>query len=102
MGFFKKLSSLFSAPGGAEDASYWVVVQCNRCGEQVRARVDTRNDLSIQYGEGNGSPTYFCRKVLIGEGHCFQRMEVELTFDQDRKLIDRKVQGGKFVDEANQ
>jgi hypothetical protein len=29
-------------------------------------------------------------------------MEVELTFDQDRKLIDRKVQGGKFVDEANQ
>jgi hypothetical protein len=31
---------------------------------------------------------------------CFQRIEVELTFDENRKLVDRQIQGGVFVDEG--
>jgi hypothetical protein len=100
MSFFKKLSNLFSSPGVLEDASYWLTVKCNRCGETIRARVDLRNDLSIEYSEdGVSAATYFCRKTLMGEGHCFQRIEVELTFDIQHKLLNREISGGQFVDD---
>jgi hypothetical protein len=99
MGLFKKLSSLFSGAGKADSDSLWIAVKCKRCGEVTRARIDLRNDLSIEYDKSGGLPTYFCRKVLIGEdGHCFQRMEVELTFDSNRKVVSREVSGGQFVD----
>jgi hypothetical protein len=98
MGILKKLSDLF-APPGSENYSYWMTVKCNRCGENIRARVDMRNDLSVLYGEGEGKAAYYCRKVLIGDQHCFQKMEVELTFDNRRRLIDRQVSGGEFVDD---
>jgi len=98
MGFFKQLGKLF-APGSKSDQwVQWVSVQCGRCGEVIRGRIDLRNDLSIQYGE-DGSPTYFTRKVFMGEGHCFQQVEVELTFDKDRRLTGRQISGGEFVDE---
>ncbi len=77
----------------------WVAVKCNRCGEVTRARINLRNDLSLEYDEASGSPTYFCRKVLMGEGgRCFQRMEVELTFDANRNVVNRDVSGGQFVE----
>ena len=99
MGILKGLSSLFSSPGKADSDALWVAVKCKRCGEVTRARVDLRNDLSIEYDEAGGMPTYFCRKVLMSEGgHCFQRMEVALTFDANRKLVNREVSGGEFVD----
>lgn len=98
MSFFKKFTNLFSAPTASQETTaYWIAVRCNRCGETLRARVDLRNDLSIEYGDS--ATTYFCRKVLIGEGHCFQRVEVELTFDADRRLINREISGGQFVEE---
>jgi hypothetical protein len=37
--------------------------------------------------------------VLIGQQHCYQQIEVTLTFDAKRNLIDQKIQGGKFVEE---
>jgi len=100
MGFFKRLSDMFTSSGKQDDVSYWFTVQCNRCGEQIRARVDKRNDPSINYDE-NGKATYFCRKVIMGDQLCFQQIEVELTFDQNRNLIDRQIKGGKFVEQAS-
>jgi hypothetical protein len=97
MSFFKKLSSLFFPTNPAPKDSYLVTVRCNRCGEKVQARVNMNNDLSIDYDEPTGKTSYFCRKVLIGEQQCFQQITVELTFDQDRKLKDRQVFGGEFV-----
>ena len=99
MGILNKLLSQFSSPSKADSDALWVAVKCKRCGEVTRARIDLRNDLSIQYDEAGGMPTYFCRKVLMSEGgHCFQRMEVALTFDPNRKLVNREVNGGEFVD----
>ncbi|NUM44229.1 MAG: hypothetical protein HUU38_05935 [Anaerolineales bacterium] len=98
MNFFKKLSTLFSSPPSRQDAdSYWLTVQCHRCGEVIRARVNLLNDLSLEFGEGEKT-TYFCRKVLMGAGQCFQRVEVELTFDGNRKLLSRNITGGKWVE----
>ena len=99
MSFFKKLSGIFKAGGKDDDVSYWFTVQCSRCGEQIRARVNKRNDPSINYDE-NGKATYFCRKVIMGDQLCFQKIEVELTFDQNRSVINRQIKGGKFVEQT--
>ena len=93
MGFLKKLFS-----GGdtkPEKRYYNFNVKCNRCGEVIEGRVDLDNDLSQDY-EGNN--VYFGRKVVMGSGYCFQQIEVELTFDSSRQLLDQQVTGGQFVD----
>jgi hypothetical protein len=60
-----------------------------------------RNDLSQQYDEDGGKTSYYTRKVVMGSGSlCFQQIEVGLTFDENRKLISRQIQGGEFVDEG--
>lgn len=98
MSFLKKLSKVFSSPSRGDSGTYWIHVRCNRCGEAIRARVSLYNDLSPNYEEA--VTTYFCRKVLMGEQRCFQQIEVSLTFDQDRKVIDQQASGGKFISEA--
>lgn len=97
MSILQKLFALFKAP--IQDYSYWITVRCKRCGEIIRTRIDLRNDLSINYDDERGT-TYYCRKVLIGEKYCFEKIEVELIFDANRKLIDQKIIGGEFIDET--
>jgi hypothetical protein len=97
MGIFKKLSSLFQPP--TSDRNFWFYVQCDHCQEILKGRVDMHNHLSIQYGEGNSANTYYCRKVMIGSKRCYKPIEVEFTFDSNRKLLDKQIKGGKFVTE---
>ena len=98
MGFFKKLSGFFTAPapGGS---TFWIAVECARCREIIRARINLFNDLSANFDDNEKISSYVCRKVLIGQQHCYQQIEVSLTFDAKRKLIEQKIQGGKFVEE---
>jgi hypothetical protein len=99
MGLIKKLSDWFSPSSKPDEQAYWLTAKCLRCGEVIRSRVDLRNDLSLEYEEEGGGATYFCRKVLMGEsGRCFQRIEVELTFDADHRLTQREISGGEFID----
>ena len=85
--------------GGGKDpqdvAGYWVFVRCDQCGEFLATRIDLQNDLSAQY-EG-GEQSYFIRKVLVGSKGCFQRIEIELTLDGNKKLTNREIQGGRFL-----
>lgn len=98
MSILKKLGEIFGASGKPDEKVMWVSVKCHRCGEIIQGRVDLRNELSAQYEE-DGRTTYFCRKELMSDtGRCFQRIEVELTFDANRRLQQRQVRGGSFVD----
>jgi len=97
MGFFKKITQLFSSSPGAENRAYWLHVQCDRCQEKLQVRVDLYNDLSPIYEEA--FTTYFCRKVIMGQGPCFQKIEVEMSFDQNRRLVSREIKGGRFINE---
>ena len=94
MGIFKKLSGLF-APQEDKEA-YWIEARCRRCGEVVRSRVNLYNDLSVEYTDRGTE--YLCHKTLMGEGRCFQRLDVDLVFDDKRRLIERRITGGEFVD----
>ena len=94
MGFLKKL---FSGESAKPEKRFYVFhVKCNRCGEVIEGRVDLDNDLSQEYD--NDQTVYFVRKVLIGENRCFQQIEVQLKFTPARQLIEKQVQGGKFVE----
>lgn len=97
MSFFKKIAQFVSPP--ADSNVYWVYTKCNRCGEKLRARVNLSNDLSINYGDKQSGDTYYCRKVIMGSGKCFQCIVVGLTFNKNRNLINREIQGGQFIDD---
>lgn len=98
MSFLQRLRQMFS--GGSNVANspalYEVQVRCRRCGEILTAHVSLANDLSMDY-ESN---TYYVRKLLVGDGsnRCFERVELQLTFDANRQLLHREAIGGTFVD----
>ena len=99
MGFLKKITDFFTATGSGGAPAYWLYVQCDRCGEKIKVRVNLHSDLSIRYGEKDEGDTYFCRKMIIGNQRCFQKIEVEMSFDRNKKLKDRQVSGGQFISE---
>jgi hypothetical protein len=103
MGLFKKIIEYLSSPGDEDAHGYRIYARCNRCGEIIETRINLKNDLSIYYGDpvdlktGGKQPHFFCRKILIGKERCFQQIEVKLTFDQNRNVLDRQILGGEFV-----
>jgi hypothetical protein len=99
MGFLKKLAkSLFGSGGGSSSPLLDFYVRCDSCGEVIHGQINLNNDLSVQYDGDDAS--YFCRKGLVGSGEtrCFQQVTVEYTFDARRQVIDRRVEGGRFVE----
>ncbi len=99
MSFLKRLAGLLAAPAPASGRFYLVSVKCQRCGEVVEGRINLNNDLSLEDdGEGGAASTLVCRKVLLGKERCFQPLEVVLRFDSARRLLDKQVTGGTFVE----
>ena len=94
MNFLKKIFS--NAPVKSSASFYTFTVQCDRCGELIVGHINMDNDLSADY-EG-GHALYHVRKVLMGSGTCFQRIEVEFDFDSSRSILDHQASGGRFVE----
>ncbi len=92
MGFLDALKSLVVGGGGPEESVYWVYVRCRRCGEAIRTRINLRNDLTPNDEEG-----YIVTKTLVGDRRCFERIEVTLTFDENRRLLGREILRGDFI-----
>jgi hypothetical protein len=90
------LKKLLSVPASTRTDFHSFAVKCNRCGEVIAGRLNLNNDLSLDYEDGRN--VYFSRKVLIGSGHCFQRIEVFMKFNPAHKLLERQASGGEFVD----
>jgi hypothetical protein len=91
------LRGLFGgARGGAPtsaDGGIYVTVQCDACGEHIRARISPTSELSLA-DDGQG---YFVRKVLVGK-QCFRSIEVLLRYsDLKGTEISREVHGGTSV-----
>ena len=97
MDFIKKLNKLLSASSEKDGDALWVYVRCAGCGEKLRTRINLINDLSIDFGEGENQDIYICRKTLVGNQQCFRRIEIELTFNSNRKINGREIVGGEFI-----
>jgi hypothetical protein len=91
MGFLKKLFGSGTAASSSD--FYTFTVRCDRCDETIEGRVNHANDLSTD-DEGG----YRVRKVLMGNGRCFQQIEVTLRYNSARQLQEKEISGGKFVD----
>ena len=91
------VKNLFSSPLPT-GKFYAFSVKCRRCGEIIHGQVNVNNEPSLDYYE-KGKPFYTCRKVLIGNGHCFQQIEVIFTFDESRSMVNRKISGGEFIED---
>ena len=92
MGFLKKL---FGGGGdGPRDGGLYYYVRSRRSGEIIQLRLDP-NQLSPEY-ENERVAGYFAHKTVVGQ-RSFERLEVELSFDAKKRLIDQSVKGGEFV-----
>jgi hypothetical protein len=90
------LQKLFGGSSAKPEKRYYIFqVKCLRCGEIIEGRVDIDNDLSVEYEDGGD--VFYARKVLMGDGRCFQRVEVELKFSSSRELTERQITGGEFI-----
>ena len=93
------LKTLTGGSAGSSQAganNRWIYVQCSRCGEPLKARVNTANDLSLD----EDGETYIVRKGLVGSGRrrCFQTVEATLQFSSNRRdIINREITGGQFI-----
>jgi hypothetical protein len=94
MNIFKKL---FAPAQPIRGNAYPLTVKCKRCGEIVQGRINIMNDPSLEYDE-KGKAMYICRKVLMGNEHCYQQIEVTLKFDDQHRLLEQRVVGGEFVE----
>jgi hypothetical protein len=97
MGILKKISDYFSSTGTTDEAGYWVYVRCNKCQEPLKTRINLHHDLSVNYDDPRGQ-TFFSRKTIVGSQGCFERIKIELTFNNKRKLISKEISGGTFID----
>jgi hypothetical protein len=102
MDLFKKMSGFFSARPSEDQSSYYVKVKCNRCGEEIPARINLYNDLSIEYDDSGNISGYICHKIIVGDQHCYQPIDVHLRFDPKRRLQEKEIIGGKFVENSVQ
>jgi hypothetical protein len=94
MGFFDSLKSLISDSQNdqSDKSGYWLYARCNRCGEVIKTRIDLQHDLNPR-DEGG----YLVRKTLVGNQTCFERIEVTLIFDNQRRVVDHEAVGGELV-----
>lgn len=90
------LRRLFGGAARPEpDNALYLYVQCERCGEALRVRVDTRNELTPEYGDMEASG-YVLRKEMM-DSKCFRLMYATVHFDGRRREIERQIEGGKFI-----
>jgi hypothetical protein len=96
LGFLEKLGKLLS-PARPAERYHEFQVRCKRCSEILVGRVDLHNEPSLEYEDGK--PIYFCRKVLVGSGPCYQQVETTFKFNESRKILERQAFGGEFIEE---
>jgi hypothetical protein len=95
MGFLDTIKSIFRADRDRKHRT--VHARCARCGEVLSTRINLYNDLSVEYGGRRGQDSYYARKVLLGDSRCFNRVELEMTFDSQRRLVEVEAAGGEYL-----
>jgi hypothetical protein len=94
MDFLKRFGKMLTAsgPSTSSDSGLYYYIRCHRCGEVIKVRVNPMNDLS----HNDDNTQRFTRKTIVGR-RCYNRIEALFTYDNDSKLIDTEISGGKLV-----
>lgn len=86
------LKLLFGGNQASVDKGLYLYVQPKRCKEILRIRVNLANDLS----KTDDDKGYFVRKVAHA-ARCPFPVEIRLTFDKNRNIIEREIDNGTFM-----
>lgn len=95
MNFLKQLGKVFvggPSSGAGGDPGLYYYVRCDRCGEVIKVRINSMNDLS----HSDDDRSLFARKTIVGR-HCYNRIEAEFTYNNNRQLTNSEIVGGKLV-----
>jgi hypothetical protein len=99
MGLLDGLRSMLS--GGSDSAgdanAYWVYVQCAKCGEALKVRVDRRYDLMQEFSDQDRVSGYTLYKAIIGSNRCFQPINVTQRLDASHKVKSQEISNGRFL-----
>ncbi|MCC7371091.1 MAG: hypothetical protein IT306_21935 [Chloroflexi bacterium] len=110
MGLVDALKSMFGfgSANGSVDRGVYVYVQCNRCQDVVRVRINMSSEVSEISEQpeddedigalANGNAKYIVSKGVV-DSKCFRPMKLRVLFDGRRKQIDQSVDGGTIVDQ---
>ena len=92
------LKRLFVGGGGnsGDPAGMYFYLKPKGCDEVVRVRINRNNDLSL----ADDGKNFWVHKVVMGTT-CFQRVELDLYFNQNRQLSSSQASGGDLVKEAD-
>ena len=97
MGVFGDLKALFSPRVDDDANAYWLYVQCNKCGEALRVRVDRRWDLAQEFGQDDTVSGHSLNKDVVGSQRCFQAIHVHQELDRSYKVKKQEITNGKFL-----
>ncbi len=95
MDFLKKIFG--GGGGGSSDGGsvLFFYVKPHGCDEIVRIRINKMSELS----QNDAQDGYFVYKAVLGT-KCFQKAELTLAFDKNRRLTEQTVTGGALVTPA--
>jgi len=98
MNFLKRIFGGGSSGGAkatGDPNGLYFYVRPRGCEEVVRVRIDRNNDLSAS----DTGDQLWVHKYVRGTT-CFQQVELDLYFNNNRQLSNSEVQGGALVTEA--
>ena len=73
-------------------------LQCEKCGEKIKVRINKRTDLESGYKEpADSGPAYTLHKEALGN-NCPNLIRISMEFDRRREIISRDITGGKFIE----
>jgi hypothetical protein len=97
------LDSLRAALGGgkasavdSDGRAVYFYVRCNACGEKIRVRVDTYNDLMQEFDDRERVSGYSIEKDVIGN-KCFKMMHLHADFDAGKRMSGASVENGTLI-----
>ena len=110
VGLIDTLKSIFGFGGsnGSVDRGVYAYVQCNRCQDVVRVRINMSSEASEiseepEDDEDLSGLAYGGAKYIVSKGvvdsKCFRPMKLRILFDSRRKQVDEAVDGGTVVDQ---
>jgi hypothetical protein len=93
MGILDQLKGLFAPKGGRGDPNaLWLYVRCGHCGAPLAVRIDTRNELSVDYERGG----YVLQKEMMDD-KCFTLMHAHVRLDAQKNMVERTIDKGEFI-----
>ena len=99
-GFLDNLKNFFTGPvqSSGQQGAVKLVVQCNRCREEITVKIRTASDISRVYEEDGGLPgsVFYVRKEILGS-KCNNLIYLAAYFNESFNLISSDVTGGKII-----